>query len=341
MASPATMIEVQLRLAANKATVNGARKQLNEIVASLSPDQALAVLQSLLAPPRDPARISAVDRVPQAVRLELLVGLQGRLDRAKAIGLQEDLTVASGADASDLKLQEGLKAMFPRADEQDARKKFLEALRAPPGATTPSVLLVFRNRHTFSPDNNCTVVRDPQYRQKWDIPDKLGLHPRDGRNFMEIRGIVTSFMLGYHYFDFTRKIEMRAWYREGGDWKEEQRTDPDHVDDDTDADESVYPEHGSIYVVDGPGPLRMGPSAYDLITRAQEYVFMMKAVETVRAKTSWMSAWTDLDSLEWFSVTWLVKQRDGRFARKAGANEISLGTLPDFDTPTGEPPSSW
>jgi hypothetical protein len=333
------MIEFQLERAGHLQTVTDARKQLNDIAGSLSPDQALALLRKLLSPHDDLAG-KFVYRLDHAIRLELLVRMQWRLERATAVALYEDLTIKAEdyAETDDLTLQQGLHAMFPRPDEQDARDQFLQALRAPADPKTPTILLFFRNRHGFSPDNRSKLIT-PTRR----VPLTLGVDPDSGTNWMEIRGIVNGYKPGTHQFDFTRTIEQSSWYREGRTWKWEQRRPAGTADDRHNSDEYLFPDQGNIYVIDGPGPTLLEPADPTLRRKAAEYAWMMNAVETVTVTGPSTNAPTPVASLEWFTVTWLERTDAGTWRRKKNGHnevsEISKGSITGLDG--REPPTSW
>ncbi len=330
------LIQFQLKRAAHTETVNDARHELNDLVASsgLTPDLVLELLKQLLNPRDDLAREFQY-RLDRVIRLELLLRLQGRLSRATAAQLYEDLTVA-GEEAptdDDLDLQQGLRAMFPGPQQQDLRQKFLDALRAPIDATTPTVLLVFRTKHTFSPDNKCALLTmTPRY-----PPWTLGVDNESGTNWMEIRGMVSGYQPGTHQFKFDRTIEMSSWYREGSTWKWEQRRKPGTSDNRHAKDEYDFPDQGNIYSIDGPGPYKLAPADASLTRKAEEYAWMMNAVETVSAGSG--QALQPVASLPWFSVTWLERV-GGQWRRKAGLNKIAEGAIPGLGN-AAPPATGW
>jgi hypothetical protein len=329
-------IQSQLKRAARAETVNDARHELNAIVAApgLTPDVALELIKQLLNPGDAVAREFHY-RLDRVIRLELLLRLQGRLGRATAAQLYEDLTVPGEDNPTDddLALQQGLRAMFPGAQQQELQKKFLEALRTPLDTKTPSVLLVFRTKHTFSSDNKCALLTmTPRY-----PPWNLGVDNFSGTNWMEIRGTVIGFQLGTHRFKFDRTIEMSSWYRQNGTWKWEQRRRPDTPDNKHDKDEYDFPDQGNIYSIDGPGPNKLAPADAALTNKADEYAWMMNATETVNAGID--QNLKQVASLNWFSVTWLEKASGG-WRRKAGLNKIAEGSISGLAN-SAPPTTGW
>jgi hypothetical protein len=236
-------------------------------------------------------------------------------------------------DVDDLNLQEGLDAMFPRPDQRDARAKFLEALRAPLPTNQPTILLMFRNKHTFNPDNLCDVVR------KRGAGMTLGPDPQTGTNWMEVRGVVNGYQSGFHQFAFDQWAEMKSWYRVGDTWKTEKHKGPDFNDNRGNWDKWLWPAPAPhIYVVDGPGINDLASAPNQVPRAATEFVFMMNAESQAQVGRWGASPLPTVATIEWFSVTWLERDNGGRrWRRKAGRNKIEQGSIPDLDSP--EPPT--
>jgi hypothetical protein len=329
-------IQFQLRRAAHLETVNDARNELNKLVHKLAAGVALEVLGVLLDPKAQLAK-DFVHRLDHAIRLELLLGLQFQLERARALRLYEDLTVTAGGrdapDEDDLKLQDGLAAMFPRPDQGDARAQFLKALRAPLPTDPPTILLMFRNKHTFSPDNLCDVVT----KSGW-APVTLGPDPQTGNNWMEVQGTVNGYQAGVHQFAFDQTIEMKTWFRVGDTWKTEQHLPPGTNDNKGNWDKWLWPSPAPhIYVVDGPGVNNLGSAPNQVPREATEYVQMMNAENQAQVGRWGAAPLPTVATIQWYSVTWLERDNGGRrWRRMAGRNKIALGSIPDLDS--AEPP---
>lgn len=346
MAAPLEDIELQLKRARFENTVNDARKKLNADFDLLSMGDAQKVLTRILDPNDELAK--SFLRLHHAIRIELMTKLPKLLGHMKSEDFYEHLTKTSQLSAVDKNWQAGLRQLFPDKIK-GLRDKFLKSLNdqfssqhtRPAGsdATLPGVTLEFRNYGWLSWDNKANA------RSK--VPGgRLGPGQSSGKNFMEIRGNVIGHRTGVEY-DFKRAAEDARWYRLGGntwrrwDPREGQKPDDGIFDDDEhNGDEYLFPDHNHIYVFDSPGLIRVGPPEpnsldpqYGEITEAirnnnlTAYVWIMKATEWVEIRSGPTSPWVRGESLQWYTVTWLEKPKDGPWRRTPELNYIKQGTL--------------
>jgi len=157
---------------------------------------------------------------------------------------------------------------------------------------------------------------------------------------MEIRGLIANHRADADY-RFERTIELKEWYLTGKTWKIWLQEPAGSNDNTHNADEDDHPDNDHIYSIDSPGFLfSVTQPDFDNIplddrTGVTELVFMLNATETVEIKIG-SGNWEKAAELEWFSVTWL-ENVDGKWRRKAGANQIEKGSIDGLEFASAPP----
>ncbi len=331
MGDPVVDIEVQLRRAVvTPEQMVDRRKTLHALFASLSQDQAVGLLSMLFTwdnKSRLPWDFRTLHRV---LRLELLSLLTAKLGSQTAENFK-----AAFEGRTQTPLLRGLKLVFPD-DAKVERDKFLNTLVRGAPTGIPSVLLLFRNRGRFSPDNQAPAITKPGF-----TINALGPIKGRANNQMEIRGVIKGHRPDAEY-RFDRTINNKTWYLAGKSWNLLDPVIPAGTNDNThQGDEDDFPDNDHIYSIDTPGFTgpETAPDLVDSVPPADratlsEAVFMLNATETVKVRVVG-GQWRQAAQLDWFSVSWLEKV-DGVWRRKSGSNLIAEGAienLEDANTP--------
>jgi hypothetical protein len=182
-------------------------------------------------------------------------------------------------------------------------------------APLPKVTLGnFKNSGKTDAENKCALC-----------PLTTGVPDADGSNTMEMRGDIAGHVASAQY-DIKRTKERGTWKKVGGAWTQLSHVGPGANDDSHNDDEDLTPENDHIFVTDTPG----WPGALTNPTgdnSATEAVYKASFVETCNVKVG-SGSWTpSSNSVDWHSITWLEKKADGTWSRKAGASEITTGSI--------------